>query len=69
MLPKQKASDNDLIAFCRRRFSDIFDHVPAPGKAELRQEVEEVEEGIVLPAGTAAWISYGLKIEEEQYVL
>ena len=40
----------------------------APGKAELRQEVEEEEEGIVLPAGTAAWISYGLKIEEEQYV-
>lgn len=41
----------------------------APGKAELRQEVEEEDEGTVLPAGTAAWISYGLKIEEEQCVV
>ncbi|KAK7681502.1 hypothetical protein QCA50_015234 [Cerrena zonata] len=38
----------------------------APGKADVQRELATEEDGTSLSPGTSAWISFGLKIEEQQ---
>ena len=43
----------------------------APGRAEIQQQLSAKESATnsSLPQGAAAWLTYGLKLEEEQYVI
>ena len=41
----------------------------APTKAEIQLELADVETARDALVGSAAWLSFGLELEEEQYVI
>lgn len=43
--------------------------VLAPSKSEIQLALAEKETTHNVPIGSAAWLSFGLKLEEQQYVI
>ena len=64
MFARTEVGSISILLTCVRILQDSL----APTKAEIQLELTDVETARDALVGSAAWLSFGLELEEEQYV-